>query len=129
MGNLHVEPETGLRGEGALAGPAGQLPLLLVHSSMVVQLRGDAEGLPTVVAAVTSRLRVDAAMVLQGEEVGVGLEAHSTVVDANSVGILVVEEGAGMAVGATTLITSVQGQRRKNKGDGRRGRRKRITGD
>lgn len=37
-------------------------------------------------------------MVLQGKKVRVGLEAHSTVVDANSMGVLVVEEGAGMAV-------------------------------
>lgn len=65
-------------------------------------------------------------MVLQGKQVGVGLEAHGTVVDADSVGVLVVEEGAGMAVGAATLITSVQRQTRKNKregpgGAGRRG--------
>lgn len=39
-------------------------------------------------------------------------------VDADSVGVLVVKERAGMAVGAATLITSVQGQRMKNKGRG-----------
>lgn len=49
-------------------------------------------------ATVAPRLGMDTAVVLQGKQVGVGLEAHSTVVDANSVGVLVVEKGAGMAV-------------------------------
>lgn len=56
VGDLHVEPEAGLCREGSLAGPAGQLPLLLVHTFVVVELRGNAEGLPTVVAAVASSL-------------------------------------------------------------------------
>lgn len=56
MGNLHVEPEAGLRGEGSLAGPAGQFPLLLVDTAVVVELRGNAEGLPAVVTTVASRL-------------------------------------------------------------------------
>lgn len=110
-----MEPEAGLGGKGSLAGPAGQLPLLLVDSSMVVELRGNTEGLAAVMATVSPCLRVDAAMVLQGKKVGVGLEAHSAVVDADGVGVLVVEEGAGMAVGAATLITSVQRQTNKNK--------------
>lgn len=108
MGDFHVEPETGLRRKGSLTGSARQLPLLLMDTSMIVELGRNTKGLATVVATVAPRLRVDAAVVLQGKQVGVGFEAHSTVVDANSVGVLVVEEGAGMAVGATTLITSVQ---------------------
>lgn len=63
-------------------------------------------------------------MVLQGKKVGVGLEAHSAVVDADGVGVLVVEEGAGMAVGAATLITSVQRQTNNKQGDKRRERRR-----
>lgn len=128
MGDLHVEPEAGLCGEGALAGPAGQLPLFLVDASVVVELRGNTEGFTAVMATVAPRLGVDTAMVLQGKQVGVGFEAHSAVVDADSVGVFVVEEGAGMAVGAAALITSVQRQTRRNKGggkgDGRRDRRK-----
>lgn len=112
-----MEPEAGLRGKGSLAGPAGQLPLLLVDTPVVVELGGNPEGLAAVVASVALRLRVDTAMVLQGKEVGVGLEAHGAVVDANSVGVLVVEEGAGVTVGTTALITSVQGQT-KRKGVG-----------
>lgn len=108
MGDLHVESEAGGRGEGPLAGAAGQLALPLVDAAVVVELGGDAEGLAAVVAAVAPRLRVDAAVVLQGEQVGVGLEAHGAVVDADGVGVLVVEEGAGVAVGAAALVTPVQ---------------------
>lgn len=122
MGDLHVESETGMCGKGSLAGPAGQLPLLLVDTSVVVELGGDTEGLPAVVAAVAPCLGVDAAMVLQGKQVGVCLEAHGAVVDADSVGVFVVKERAGMAVGAATLITSVQGQTRKNQVGARGGR-------
>lgn len=107
MGDLHVEPEAGMRRKGSLAGPAGQFPLLLVDASVVVELGGNTEGLAAVVATVAPCLRVDTAVVLQGKQVGVGLEAHGAVVDADSVGVLVVEEGAGMAVGAATLITSL----------------------
>ncbi len=121
MGDLHVEPEAGMCRKGSLAGPAGQLPLLLVDTSVVVQLGGNTEGLAAVMATVAPCLGVDTAVVLQGKQVGVGLEAHGAVVDADSVGVLVVKEGAGMAVGAATLITSVQRQKRKNKGGGTRG--------
>lgn len=73
VGDLHVEPEAGLRRKGSLAGPAGQLPLLLVDAPVVVELGRDTEGLAAVVATVAPRLRVDAAVVLQGKQVGVGL--------------------------------------------------------
>lgn len=116
MGDLHVEPEAGMRRKGSLAGPTGQLPLLLVDTPVVIELRGNTKGFSTVMATVASCLGVDTAVVLQGEEVGVGLEAHGAVVDADSVGVLVVKERAGMTVGAAALITSVQGRTRKTKG-------------
>lgn len=118
MSDLHVEPEAGVRRKSSLAGPAGQLPLLLVDASVVVELGGDTEGLSAVVALVAPRLRVDTAVVLQGKQIGVGLETNGTVVDANSVGVLVVQERAGMAVGAAALITSVQGQTGGDQGAG-----------
>lgn len=129
VGDLHVEPEAGLRGEGSLAGPAGQLPLLLVDPPVVVELRGDAECLPAVMAAVAAGLRVDAAVVLEGEQVVVGLEAHGAVVDADGVGVLVVEQGAGVAVGAATLITSVQRQTVRGESGGGAGKRQRQISD
>ncbi|KAF7647823.1 hypothetical protein LDENG_00166040, partial [Lucifuga dentata] len=108
VGDLHVQSEAGLGGEGALAGPASQLPLFLVDTAVVVELGRDTKGLSAVVTAVAARLGVDPAVVLQGEQVRVGLEAHGTVVDADGVGVLVVEERAGVTVGAAALITSVQ---------------------
>lgn len=102
-----MEPEASLRGKGSLAGPAGQLPLLLVDTPVVVELGGNSKGLSAVMASVAPRFRVDTTMVLQGKQVGVGLEAHGAVVDADSMGVFVVEEGAGMAVGTAALITSL----------------------
>lgn len=128
MGDLHVEPEAGMRRKGSLAGPAGQLPLLLVYSSVVVELGGNTEGLAAVVATVAPCLGVDTAVVLQGEQVGVGLEAHGAVVDANSVGVLVVKQGAGVTVGAAALITSVQRPTRKHKREGNKGTGGRTEG-
>lgn len=125
VADLHVEPEAGLRGERPLAGATGQLPLLLVDAPVVVELGGDPEGLPAVVAAVAARLGVNAAVVLQGQQVVVGLQAHGAVVDADGVGVLVVEEGASMAVGAAALITPVQRQTRGGGGVSDR----RSTGD
>lgn len=52
-------------------------------------------------------------MVLEGQEVGISLEAHGTMVNADGVGVFVVEEGAGMGVGAATLVTSVERQKRR----------------
>lgn len=49
-------------------------------------------------ATVAPCLGVNTAVVLQGKQVGVGLETHGAMVDSNSVGVLVVKERAGMAV-------------------------------
>lgn len=50
---------------------------------------------------------MDTPVVLEGQEVGISLEAHGTMVNADGVGVFVVEEGAGMGVGAATLVTSL----------------------
>lgn len=47
-----MEPETCVRRKSPLAGPTGQLALLLVDTSVVVELRGNTEGLATVVTTV-----------------------------------------------------------------------------
>lgn len=117
--HLLVEAEAGLAWEAALAEGAGEFPLLQVYAPMVLELRGDPEGLPALWAAVAPRLGVDAAVVLERQQVGVGLEAHGAVVDADGVGVLVVEEGAGMTVGAAALFTSVDmHNRNKHTGGG-----------
>lgn len=65
-----------------------------------------AEGFPTIWAAVASHLR----MALQIQRVGEGFEAKSAVQEVGIMGLLVIEEGTGMSVGASTLITSAQKQ-------------------
>lgn len=56
MTDLQVEPEAGLCGEAALAGPTGQLSLLQMDPTVVLKLGGDTEGLSTIGAAVAARL-------------------------------------------------------------------------
>lgn len=53
-------------------------------------------------------LGMNAAVVFECKQVGVGLEAHSAVVDADCVGVFVVKERAGMPVRTATLVTSVK---------------------
>lgn len=65
-----------------------------------------AEGFPAIWAAVASHLR----MALQIQRVGEGFEAKSAVQEVGIMGLLVIEEGTGMSVGASTLITSAQKQ-------------------
>lgn len=48
-------------------------------------------------------------------------------VDANGVGVFVVKEGAGMAVGAATLITSVQRQMKENKREETKGEKLNVS--
>lgn len=47
-------------------------------------------------------------MILEGEQVGVGLEAHGAMVDTDCVSVFVVQERAGVPVGTATLLTSVE---------------------
>lgn len=53
---------------------------------------GDTESLAAFWTAVPSSFRMDATMVLECEQVGIGLEAHSAMVDADSVGVFVIKE-------------------------------------
>ena len=116
MTDLQVESKAGLSGEAALARSTGELSLLQVNPAVVLELGGDAEGLAAVGAAMTARLGVDAPVVFEGQEIGVGFEAHGAVINADGVGVLVVEEGAGMTVGAAALITSVKRHKKRKNG-------------
>lgn len=53
---------------------------------------GDAESLAAFWTPVPSSFRMDATMVLECKQVGIGLEAHSAMVDADSVGVFVIKE-------------------------------------
>lgn len=92
MLHFQVESEAGLGGEASLAQSAGKLPFLLVHTAVILQLGRDAESLATFRAAMPTDLRMNTTVVFESEQVGVGLEAHGAVVDADSVGVFVVKE-------------------------------------
>jgi len=106
--HLHVVPEVGPGGEALVALLAGEGLLLGVDPPVADELGGDAEGLAAVGALVALGLCVDAPVVLQGHEVGELLLARVAEVGAHLVAVLVVEQGAGMAVGTPTLVAHVR---------------------
>lgn len=87
-------------GGGALSG---------VHVHVALQVRNQAEGLTALGAAVARHAGVQ----LQGDGVGEGLEAQGTLVQGLRVALLVVEQGAGMAVGAAAQVAPVMGEGEK----------------
>lgn len=58
---------------------------------MVLKVRENTERLATFRTAVLPQLRMDPAVIFQSEQVGVGLEAHSAVIDADGVCVFVVQ--------------------------------------
>ena len=105
--HLHVVPQVGPGGEALVALLAGEGLLLGVDPPVADQLGGDAERLAAVGALVALGLRVDAPVVLQGHEVGELLLARVAEVRARLVAVLVVEQGAGVAVGAAALVAHI----------------------
>lgn len=91
----------GRAGEALLAGAAHQGPLLVVRLHVALQVSYQAEGLPTLRAAVALHLGVD----LEREGVRERLQAQGAVVEVFRVGFFVVEEGASMAVRTPTQVT------------------------
>lgn len=105
--HLHVVPQVGLGGKALIALLAGERLLLGVDAAVADELRGDPEGLAAVRALVAFGLCVNAPMVLEGHQVGELLLAGAAEVGPSLVTVLVVEEGAGMAVRPATLVTDV----------------------
>lgn len=95
---LQVQSEAGLTWECALALRAREFSLFLVEPAVVLELREDAERLSAFRAAVPSQLRMDAAVIFQSEQVGVGLEAHGAVIDTDGVSVFMVQQRAGVTV-------------------------------
>jgi len=81
---------------------------LLVHLLVVSEEPGQPEGFPTCVADVLFALRVDAHVVAQRHVVGVGLVAEVAAEVAGLMGVFVVEQGAGVFVGAAAQVTGVR---------------------
>lgn len=95
--------ETLSAGGAAVGGGA-----LLVDLLVVAQEARQAEGFAAGVADVLLALRVDAHVVAQRHVVGVGLVAEVAAEVARLVGVLVVEQGAGVLVGAGAQVAGVR---------------------
>lgn len=92
---------TGRVGKALLTEAADHRPLFSVHVHVALQVREQAEGLATLRAAVARHLGVH----LQSDGIRKRLETQGTVVEAFGVCLFMVEEGAGVAVGAATQVT------------------------
>lgn len=90
----------GRAGEALLAGAARHGALLQVHVHVALEVGHQAEGLAALGAAVALHLGVH----LQRVRVGEGLQAQGAVVQVLRVRLFVVEERAGVAVGASAQV-------------------------
>lgn len=99
--------QVGLAGKALVAQQAGERLLFGVDSSVTYELSGHAERLPTFQALVALGLRVNASVVLEGHQIGELFLADRAEEGARLVAVLVVEEGAGMAVSAAAVLADV----------------------
>lgn len=100
-------PQVGLAGKALVAQQAGEGLLFGVDSSVTYELSGHAERLSTLQALVALGLRVNAPVVLESHQVGELFLADGAEEGARLVAVLVVEEGAGMAISAATVLADV----------------------
>lgn len=103
--HLHVVPQVGPGCEALVTLLAGEWLLLGMDAAVANKRRRHPEGFATVKAAVAFGLGVDPAVVLKGHQVGELLLAGAAKVGPSLVAVLVVEQGAGVAVRAATPIT------------------------
>lgn len=104
---LLMVPQVGLAGKALVALQAGERLLFGVDPAVAYELSGHSESLATLQTLVALRLRVNAPVVLEGHQVGELLLADGAEVGARLVAVLVVQEGAGVAVGAAAMIADV----------------------
>lgn len=78
-----------------------------MNSSVTYELSGHAERLSALQTLVALGLRMNAPVVLERHQVGELLLADGAEEGTRLVAVLVVEEGAGMAVSAATVLTDV----------------------
>ncbi len=101
--HLHVVPQVGPGREALVTLLAGERLLFGVDATVAGEGRGHPEGLPAVGAPVAFGLGVDPLVILEGHQVGELLLAGAAEVGPCLVAVLVVEQGAGVAVRPTTL--------------------------
>lgn len=100
-------PQVGLAGKALVAQQAGEGLLFGVDPSVTYELSGHAERLPALQTLVALWLRVNAPVVLESHQVGELLLADGAEEGARLVAVLVVEEGAGVAVSAPAVLADV----------------------
>lgn len=105
--HLLVVAQVGLAGKALVAQQAGERLLFGVDSSVTYELSRHTERLSALQTLVTLGLRVDAAVVLEGHQVGELFLADGTGEGTRLVAVFVVEEGAGVAVSAATVLAHV----------------------
>lgn len=105
--HLLMVAQVGLAGKALVALQAGERLLFGVDASVADELRGHAERLSALQTLVAFGLRVDAAVVLQGHQVGELFLAHGAEEEAGLVAVLVVEQGAGVTVCAAAVLADV----------------------
>lgn len=105
--HLLMVPQVALAGKALVAQQAGEGLLFGVDPPVTNELSGHAERLPTIQALVALGLRVNAPVVLEGHQVGELLLADGAEEGARLVAVLVVEQGAGVAISAATVLTDV----------------------
>ena len=103
--HLHVVPQVGPGREALVAVLAGERLLLGVETPVAHERCGHTEGLAAVRTLVAFGLCVNTTVVLEGHQVGELFLAGVTEVGPSLVTVLVVEEGAGVAVRPPTLTT------------------------
>lgn len=100
-------PQVGLAGKALVAQHAGEGLLFGVYPPVTYELSGHTERLSTLQALVALGLRMDASVVLERHQVGELFLADGAEEGARFVAVLVVEEGAGMAVSSAAVLADM----------------------
>lgn len=105
--HLLMVPQVGFAGKALLAQQAGEGLLFGVDPSMTNELSGHPERLPALLTLVAFRLCVNSLVVLESHQVSELFLADRAGEGARFVAVLVVEEGAGVAVSAAAVLADV----------------------
>lgn len=105
--HLLMVPQVGLAGKALVAQQAGEGLLFGVDPSVTNELSGHTERLAALQALVALGLRVNTPVVLESHQVGEFFLADGAEEGARLVAVLVVEEGAGVAISAATVLADM----------------------
>lgn len=100
-------PQVGFAGKALVTQQTGKGLLFGVDPPVTYELGRHTECLPTLQALVALGLGVDSSVVLEGHQVGKLFLADGAEEGASFVAVFVVEQGAGVAIRAATVLTDV----------------------